>query len=306
MTRHVFKPSSFHNAVGLGSPVLTIADGDTVVTQTLDAWGLAADGRALAKPPNPMTGPFFVDRAEPGDALEISIDRMTPNRGDGWTFSPVALNVVDPATAAQLPGRQRSIWMIDEGRGEARLADPPPALAEWSVKIAPMIGCFGVAPALGQAISTATSGPYGGNMDYRLFGPGTVVQFPVFATGALFYLGDGHAAQGDGEIVGTGIETSFEIEFTARVRKGRRIGWPRGETADFMFAVGNARPLDQALQHATSEMLDWLAADFGLDPVAASHLLGQCARFDVANVFNPAYSVACRLAKKDLPRRGRG
>ena len=121
--------------------------------------------------------------------------------------------------------------------------------------------------------------------------------------GALFYLGDGHACQGDGEIVGTGIETSFEIEFTVRVLKGKQIGWPRGETADDIFTVGNARPLDQALQHATTEMLRWLAADFGLDATAASHLLGQAVRYDVGNVFNPAYTVACRIAKRWLTRR---
>ena len=165
----------------------------------------------------------------------------------------------------------------------------------------PMIGCFGVAPALNQAISTATSGPYGGNMDYPLFAPGTSAQFPVSVSGALFYLGDGHASQGDGEIVGNGIETSFEVEFTVRVLKGRRIAWPRGETLDEIFAVGNARPLDQALQHATTELMNWLTTDFGLDLVEASHVLGQCARFDIANVYNPAYSVACRLSRKAIP-----
>ena len=112
-------------------------------------------------------------------------------------------------------------------------------------------------------------------MDYRLFGPGTMAHFPVSVPGALFFLGDGHACQGDGEIVGTGIETSFEVEFTVRLAKGRTIGWPRGETADAIFTVGNARPLDQALQHATTEMLAWLASDYGLDAAAASHLLGQ-------------------------------
>ena len=164
-----------------------------------------------------------------------------------------------------------------------------------------MIGCFGVAPPLKQAIFTTTSGPYGGNMDYRLFAPGTRAQFPVFASGALFYLGDGHASQGDGEIVGNGIETSFEVEFTVRVLKGRRIGWPRGESPDEIFTVGNARPLDQALQHATSEMMNWLTADFGLDFFDASHVLGQCVRFDVANVFNPAYTAACRLPREAIP-----
>jgi acetamidase/formamidase len=168
------------------------------------------------------------------------------------------------------------------------------------VALAPMIGCFGVAPASGQAISTATSGPFGGNMDYRRFSPGTTAMFPVSVPGALFFLGDGHACQGDGEIVGTGIETSFEIEFTVRVAKGKSIGWPRGEDGDSIFAIGNARPLDQALQHATTEMLRWLGEDYGLDPTAASHFLGQRVRYDVANVFNPAYSVACRIEKRWL------
>ena len=91
------------------------------------------------------------------------------------------------------------------------------------------------------------------------------------------------------------------MTFTARVLKGHRIGWPRGMNEHEIFTVGNARPLDQALQHATTEMLDWLMADYGLDAVAASHVMGQCVRYDVANVFNPAYSVACRVARAALP-----
>ena len=164
-----------------------------------------------------------------------------------------------------------------------------------------MIGCFGVAPDLGQAISTATSGRYGGNMDYRGFKPGVEVMFPVSVPGALFFLGDVHAQQCDGEIVGTGIETAAEVTFTVRVLKGQKIGWPRGMNADEIFTIGNARPLDQALQHATTEMLDWLMADYGLDEVAASHVMGQAVRYDVANVFNPAYSVACRMAREHCP-----
>ena len=119
----------------------------------------------------------------------------------------------------------------------------------------------------------------------------------MFEPGALFFLGDGHACQGDGEIVGTGIETSFEIEFTVRLKKNANHGWPRGETTTDIFTVGNARPLDQALQHATTEMLNWLGNSFGLDPTSASHLLGQVVRYDIGNVFNPAYTVVCRVAK---------
>ncbi|HXT07071.1 MAG TPA: acetamidase/formamidase family protein [Roseiarcus sp.] len=298
MARHVCEPVILHNALGSFAPMLRIADGDAVVAETVDAWGFDKAGARRHTPPNPMTGPFYVEGAEPGDSLAVRIDRMTPNRGEGWTFGPVAANVVDPAAVAALPKRERVLWRLD---GEvARLIDPPAALAHFEAPLAPMLGCFGVAPPLGQAISTATSGPYGGNMDYRRFGPGATAYFPVFAPGALFFLGDGHFCQGDGEIVGTGIETSFEVEFTVSVQKGRTIGWPRGETQDFIFALGNARPLDQALQHATSEMMAWLAADYGLDALAASHVLGQAVRYDVANVFNPAYSVACRLSKRVL------
>jgi acetamidase/formamidase len=247
-----------------------------------------------------MTGPFYVEGAEPGDQIAIRIERMTANRDEGWTFGPVAANVVDPAAAALLPKRERVLWRLDRAANVARLIDPPPALARFEAPFAPMLGCFGVAPALGQAISTATSGPYGGNMDYRRFGPGATAYFPVFAPGALFFLGDGHFCQGDGEIVGTGIETSFEVEFTVALKKGGAGGWPRGETPQAIFTIGNARPLDQALQHATSEMMAWLKADYGLDAPSASHLLGQAVRYDVANVFNPAYSVACRLDKRVL------
>ena len=100
----------------------------------------------------------------------------------------------------------------------------------------------------------------------------------------------------DLERAGIGIETSAEVEFRVRVIKGRSITWPRGEDAESLFTVGNARPLEQALQHATSEMLDWLSQDFGL----AAHLLGMHVRYDIANVFNPAFSVACRLEKQAL------
>ena len=235
MATHRLTPTRFFNAIGTAEPALRIADGDTVVTTTLDAWGFDGDGVQRAERPNPMTGPFFIQGAEPGDALQVRIDRMTPNRGTGWTFSALAPNVVEPGFVPGLPARQRVEWDIDAGARTVRLADPPDRLRDWVLPLSPMIGCFGVAPSLGQAISTATSGPYGGNMDYRGFGPGATVAFPVSEPGALFYLGDGHALQGDGEIVGTGIETSFEVEFTVRVQKERRLGWPRGETATEIF-----------------------------------------------------------------------
>jgi amidase len=245
-----------------------------------------------------MTGPFFVEGAEPGDTLAVTINRIGMNRAMGWTRSSLAWNVVDPPVVRDMPSREKTLWHIADG--SIFLQKAPPALKNWSIAVDPMIGCFGVAPAGDEVISTATSGPYGGNMDYRHFRVGTTAYFPVSVEGALFMLGDAHAAQGDGEIAGTGIETSAEIECTVTAIK-KSINWPRGETAHAIFTVGNARPLEQALQHATSEMLVWLEQDYGLDKISASHLLGMAVRYDIANVFNPAFSVACRLEKSWLP-----
>lgn len=301
MTTHRFTPTTLHNTLGSHATALTIASGDTVIAATADAHGFDHRGEQIANRPNPMTGPFFIEGAELGDALLVSIRDIRMTRPTGWTFDVLSPNVVDPQAVHRFPERRKTEWIIDAEKGRARLAEPPPALAGWSVAVEPMIGCFGVAPDLGQAISTATSGRYGGNMDYRGFKPGVEVMFPVSVPGALFFLGDVHAQQCDGEIVGTGIETAAEVTFTARVLKGQKIGWPRGLNETEIFTIGNARPLDQALQHATTEMLDWLMGEYGLDEVAASHVMGQCVRYDVANVFNPAYSVACRVARAALP-----
>ncbi len=300
MGAHRFKPEKFHNTIGHHPAALKIADGDTVIAETVDARGFDRHGNKPGERPNPMTGPFFIGGAEPGDTLSVRIEDIRMTRGTGWTFQVLSPNVVDPAAAPRFPEREKTEWIIDIAANRACLQSPPPALKDWSVAVEPMIGCFGVAPDLGQAISTATSGRYGGNMDYRGFKAGVEALFPVSAHGALFFLGDVHAQQCDGEIVGTGIETAAEVTFTVRVLKGKSISWPRGINETDIFTIGNARPLDQALQHATTAMLDWLMEDYGLDEVAASHIMGQAVRYDIANVFNPAYSVACRIASSTL------
>ncbi|UJW84413.1 acetamidase/formamidase family protein [Devosia sp. SL43] len=303
MTTHRLVPTAWHNVLGTVPPALTIADGDSVVTETIDAGGVDKDGVQRWPGPNPMNGPIFVDGAEPGDALQVDIIRMTPVRENGWTRAVLAANVVDPERVRDLPPRDRADWIIDADAGTVRLERPVPGLEHLVLPLEPMIGCFGVAPGLSQAFSTATSAENGGNMDYRGFGPGSRAWFPIAVPGALFFLGDCHAIQGDGEIVGTGVETAMEVEIRLSVVKNRRQVWPRGENADAIFTVGNARPLEQALQHATTEMLDWLMGDYGLSAVAASHLLGQVVRYDVGNVFDPAYTMVCKVEKKWLPKR---
>lgn len=302
MTVHRFNASVWHNVLGTVPAALTIADGDSVITQTLDAAGFDKDGVQRASGPNPMNGPIFVTGAEPGDSLRVEIVRMTPIRDRGWTRAALAANVLDPERARDLPPRDRTEWIIENDA--VRLEQPVAGLEHLVLPLEPMIGCFGVAPHSGQAFSTATSAENGGNMDYRGFGPGSIVWLPVAVPGALFFLGDGHAIQGDGEIVGTGVETAFEIEVRLSVVKQQGLSWPRGETADAIFTVGNARPLEQALQHATGAMLDWLMGEYGLSQIAASHLLGQVVRYEVGNVFDPAYTMVCKIEKRWLPRRG--
>jgi acetamidase/formamidase len=249
-----------------------------------------------------MNGPIFVSGSGPGDALKVEILRMTPIRATGWTRASLAGNVVDPEFVRGLPAREKVNWRIDRQGLTATLEPTVPGLEDFVLPLEPMIGCFGVAPSMGQAFSTATSAENGGNMDYRGFGPGATVWFPVAVPGALFFLGDCHATQGDGEIVGTGIETCFEVEVRLTVEHDRNLVWPRGENASDIFSVGNARPLDQALQHATTDMFNWLTNDYGLSPTAASHLMGQVVRYDVGNIYDPAYTMACRIAKRWLPK----
>jgi amidase len=298
MATHTCTQTAFYNTIGAHAPSHAIESGDTVISETLDAHGFDKSGVQRGGQPNPMTGPFFVNGAEPGDVLAVTIKRITMNRNTGWTRQGLAWHVVDPALVRDMPEREKITW--DIGGNGISLQKPGEALANWTIPVTPMIGCFGVAPAGGEMISTTTSGPHGGNMDYRLFGEGCTAMFPVSVPGALFFIGDAHGCQGDGEIAGTGIETSAEVEFKVQVIKQKPIGWPRGETADCIFTVGNARPLEQALQHATTEMLAWLESDYGLDRVSASHFLGMAVRYDVANVFNPAFSVACRIEKSWL------
>jgi acetamidase/formamidase len=297
---HHFQPAHYHITLGSHEPVLRIAPGDTVITTTVDADGRDARNIQVASGSNPQTGPFYVGGAEPGDTLAVVLDHLYPNREYGYTRSAVAAHIVDPKYVRTLPENNRAEWAIDRTRGTATLVKPETRLGKFTLPLAPMLGCFGVAPADGQAISAETAGPHGGNTDYAGFVSGVTVYFPVFVPGALFSLGDGHALQGDGEIIGTGLEASFDVQFTVRLFKGKPSAWPRGENTDYIFTVGSARPLDQAVQHATTEMLRWLQEDYGLDPHGASILLGQGVKYDLGNIFDPAYTMVCKIPKRLL------
>jgi acetamidase/formamidase len=301
---HRFQPNIYYTSFGSHRPVLNIADGDTIITSTVDNRGRDAFDKQVTTGPNPLTGPFYVEDAEPGDTLAVYLDKLWPNRCLGRSSTTIDPNVVDSdyviEMLAQHP-RINAIWKIDLERGIATLSRPITQLGSIKLPLKPMLGCLGVAPRSGQVISSVTSGAHGGNMDYKGFVTGITAYFPVFTPGGLLFMGDGHATQGDGEIVGTGIETSFDLQFTVKLFKGKTINWPRAENEEYIFTVGNARPLIQALQHATTEMIRWIQKDFGLDARATHLLLGQCLEYDVGNVFDPAYTMVCMLKKKWIP-----
>ncbi len=304
MTYHRFEPQVYHTTIGTHDPVLEIESGDRVSTTTVDARGQDSNGDRVTERGNPQTGPFAIKGAEPGDTLAVVLEELRPNRSWGWTGTSLAANVLDPEYEASFEDdfEGTAKWMVDAEAGTAQLSKPEASpLCGIALPLAPMVGCFGVAPPRGQAISTSTSSTHGGNMDYRGFSAGVKVYFPVFVPGALFFIGDGHALQGDGEIVGTGIEISFDVTFTVELIKGAgEIGWPRAESDEYIMAVGNARPLDQCVQHATTEMVKWLQSGYGLDARTAHLLLGQSVEYDVGNMYDPAYTMVCKVRKSLL------
>jgi acetamidase/formamidase len=303
-TLHEFEPTHFHVTMGSHEPVLRVRSGDVIRTWTVDSGGHDRNGEDITEGGNPQTGPFYLEGAEPGDSLRVHFASIRPNRTRGVSGPFVAAHTVDPHFVPELGERRgEDWWLLDLDRGTARLENPPAGLESLGdLELEPMLGCFGVAPPQGQAISCATSGEHGGNMDYRGFREGVTVDFPIFAEGGLFHLGDGHALQGDGEIVGTGIEISMDVEFSLELLKGKTIRWPRADDGTFVMAVGNARPLDQALQHATTELLRLLEQDYGLNYRAGSALLGQCIQYDVGNVFDPAYTAVAKVEKALLAK----
>jgi acetamidase/formamidase len=300
MVVHNFQPSLFNTSLGSYEPVLKISDGDTVITSTVDNAGRDSSDQQVTPRGNPQTGPFYVEGAEPGDTLAVHLDKLWPNRCLGRSSTVIAPNIVDPYYVPEMLPRHPRIqaeWKLNLDKGTALLTKPKTGLGKFILPLDPMLGCLGVAPSRNQAISSATSDAHGGNMDYRGFVTGVTAYFPVFVSGALLFMGDGHAVQGDGEIVGTGIEVSFDVRFTVKILKNKKTNWPRGENEKYIFTVGNARPLDQAIQHATTEMIHWLKEDFNLDERSIHILLGQCVEYDVGNVFDPAYTMVCKLKK---------
>lgn len=301
-TTHKFTPSRYyHEFSAYMEPALHIKQGDTVETTCADSDGHDKNGKKVTDPPNPLTGPFYVDGAEPGDTLVVNLDRIRLNRKTGIQSTRMAENTVLPRYHIdyKTPGRIIT-WNFDFESMTAAVDDLSPRMKQFRLPLRPFLGCIGVAPAMNEAQSTFTADAHGGNMDYNQLVEGTTMYFPVSVAGAYLFVGDGHATQGDGETSGGGIETSMDVQFRVSLIKKNRIPSARAETSDYYLAMGMARPLDEAFQRATTNMIAWLTTDFGLTSEEAHVLIGSTARYDIGNIVDPRYTVACKIEKKIL------
>ena len=296
-----FIPERFYNTFSFAHPpALRIKLGERIVTKTADAAGVDWNGTQVAQGPNPQTGPFFVEGAEPGDMLVVSIEKLEINRASGYSSSLLAPYAVDPAALIARVDREprRVNWILDKAKNAARLDGNDIGGLELGLR--PMLGCVGVAPARKEAVATSTPGPFGGNMDYAGMNAGVKLMLPVYEPGALLFIGDGHALQGEGEVVGTGIETSMDVEFSVQVVKKKPSQWPRLENETHLMVLGSERPLLQALQHATSEMHRWLMQDYGMSERGAAILMGQALEYEVGNVVDPHFTMVAKMRKSVL------
>jgi acetamidase/formamidase len=170
-----------------------------------------------------------------------------------------------------------------------------------TIPMQPFLGCIGVAPAGGEARSSIVPAEYGGNMDAPEARPGYTLYLPVNAPGALLYLGDGHAAQGDGEVAGTAIEVPLRVRLQVDLIKRKKIAWPRFENEASLMAVGAYRPLDDALRIAFTELVGWIHADYGLSEMDAYELLSKVAKIHLVEMVDPNYVVIAGIDKRYLP-----
>jgi acetamidase/formamidase len=289
-------------------PVATLKPGDTLETRTVDAFGnvirKAGDTFSMVKGDNPLTGPFAVAGAEPGDTLVVRILELTVDspRGVGGLapgFGALNATSYTPMLNGQVPEK---IWFYDIDAA-ANQATFHALDSNFSVKIPmqPFLGCIGVAPAGGEARSSVVPAEFGGNMDASEARPGYTIYLPVNAPGALLYIGDGHAAQGDGEVAGTGIEVPLRVRLQVDVIKRKKIAWPRFENDTMLMAVGAYRPLDDALRIAFTELVGWMHTDYAISELDAYELLSKVAKIHLTEMVDPNYVIVAGIEKKYLP-----
>jgi amidase len=299
-----FLPKAGVQTFAVREPVLRIKPGDIVESATFSQPGDYYERAGGAWPGE--VGPFYIEGATPNDTLVVKIIRVRPNRD-------TAVSAVNPNGISGVAGDNRTrmlnpplpakryVWKLDRARNVGVLDIPDSASKRIEIPLKPMLGRLAVAPRGQEAFGGLWPGDFGGNMDSSDAVEGTTVFLPIFHEGAYFYFGDGHALQGDGEIVGSGLETTMDVVLQFDLIKGQRIAWPRYEDAEHIMVAGSARPLIDAFRIAQVELIDWLVADYGFDRMDAYQVVSQAGVTRVANVVDPNYTVMAKFPKKLLP-----
>ena len=302
---HQFTPTEFHHYFsGSTPPALHINPGDTVETRSIDAGGIDETGKRRTSGGNPLTGPFYIDGAWPGDVIAVKLIRLRLNRNSAISRGSITSSALESGyfRTAKLDVNFDSDWKIDSDAGVARLAKPTDRLENFTVALRPMLGCIGVAPRDEESFRSGSLGSFGGNMDYNQFGEGVTIYLPVYHPGALLYLGDAHAVQGDGELTGDALETSAAFSFSVQVVKNTFITGPRAENAQYRMASGIANALPEALQQATTNLARWLEEDYKLTANETAVVLGTSIRFDIAEVVDSFVHIVAKIEKSTLAR----
>ena len=298
--REIFQ-NEYHLSYAVREGGFWVEPGDLVSTQIPDAHGFDANNQKVAGSPNPLAGPFLVKGAIPEDTLRVMIHSLTPNRQQGFACKDFHPNVHNPPLPLSARRKEYVNWEINITKNivmpdKQYFPDKPIELP-----LRPVLGCIGVAPGTSDQAASKECGNFGGNMDYARITAGAIIYLPVYTENAYLYLGDGHAIQGDGEITGNGVEVSCDVSFSIEIDR-LNLECLAGEDDEFLFTIGNDRPLEKGLSIATAEMFNWLTSRHDLDDNHAGILMGQLVRYEVGNIVSNAYSGVCCFPKVFLPK----
>jgi len=291
-------------------PIAQISPGEPVRVRTQDCF--AGRVRSVQDLPsqvcefpflNPVTGPLYVQGAQPGDTLAVHLIDLDPVGEVGFsaTFPHFGALTGTDATAMLHPALEEVVWeypldpVARTVRFTARKAagGAPPYTVDLPMR--PMLGTIGVAPAGGETRMSIVPGAHGGNLDTPLIRAGTTVYLPVNVDGALLALGDGHALQGDGELCGVAVEVPMDVTLVVEVVTGISTPWPRLETDQRYGSIGVARPLEDAYRGSHRRLVDDLCAMTGLDPLDALQLVSQVGMARIGNVVDAEYTVVALI-----------
>jgi acetamidase/formamidase len=296
-----FTPTIQQPTFAVREPVLRVRPNTVLISRTHFGPYYSEQGGAFPG----EVGPIFIEGATTNDILVVEVRQVRPNHH--LAASQVYANFGGLATDSRLrllndpiPDR-RYLWRLDRERMTGTTELPNSRMKTVVVDLQPMLGRVAVAPRGSEAFAGLWPGDFGGNMDAPEVRAGTTVYLPIFHDGAYFYFGDGHARQGQGEVAGTGLETSMDVVIRLDLIMGKTIDWPRLEDERYIMVAGSARPLMDAFRIAHVELIEWLEQDYGFDRWDAYALAGQVVESTVANVVDPAYTVVAKFPKRFLP-----